>query len=529
MNLTDYLSRRLKKAPRRDSKGKQSEWLEFCDIVLHGPKFLIVDANFVPSEEDGILVEVSPGTYHVQVKGMEYGRDKRVSRLRAVLVGAGGVPVLGQQLGETWTDTALTGICDFEVFKKAWGNDEATSHKRIGQAIEEADSFGIAELDRTAGAIMVFVSSGFGDGTFPVLELRENGRRAGFEIQFIAEDEPYPFGDYTTPRGSADDKSATRPTSLSDMVKAFTGLFKTQAQSATAGFREHLSEVRSKAAPLRLRLIPIPEPAWTNTPSAVERIQALRQAGFVDAGAFCAEQNNKIQLAGYVNVEKCIDATLLKVGEKLFLSLASRYADGDGIEFTEMPLAAELPLPKWLMKSRHPDKSADQLIECFLAERPKKELLPATSEAFSKSAEQDYFRYQAWFAERGGATLEELRARLQAAGKLPSGPSGLDLLKITRSEEAEKALCNWLRLQADLPFHLDEVLDGLVIVHDELPPDLLANAYWCATNDFEVQEQDFAGACPRLAFARLVAERGTKLRKVHEKSSPLAADFYLPA
>jgi hypothetical protein len=38
-----------------------------------------------------------------------------------------------------------------------------------------------------------FVSSGLGDGHYPVFALTDGGSRVGFEIEFISQDEPYPF------------------------------------------------------------------------------------------------------------------------------------------------------------------------------------------------------------------------------------------------------------------------------------------------------------------------------------------------
>jgi hypothetical protein len=99
---------------------------------------------------------------------------------------------------------------------------------------------------------------------------------------------------------------------------------------------------------------------------------------------------------------------------------------------------------------------------------------------------------------------------------------------MARSDEAERALCNWWRLQSDPPVPLEQVLESLVIVHDEMIPDLLINAYWCATDDFKAKDADFAAGRPREAFARVVSSRGARLRGVYQKRTPLEADFYLP-
>lgn len=58
---------------------------------------------------------------------------------------------------------------------------------------EDAEGERVVELDPPTGASMIFVPSGFGDGSYPVYALRVSGNLVGLEIQFIAPDEPYPF------------------------------------------------------------------------------------------------------------------------------------------------------------------------------------------------------------------------------------------------------------------------------------------------------------------------------------------------
>ncbi len=152
----------------------------------------------------------------------------------------------------------------------------------------------------------------------------------------------------------------------------------------------------------------------------------------------------------------------------------------------------------------------------------------STVTGFAASNVDDFFRYQAWMAERGGATRDELATRYVAIGKLPIGEEGESFLNMARSDEVERSLCNWWRLRPDTSSELEQVLESLIIVHDEMTPDLLINAYWCGTDDFEAKDADFVAGTPREAFARVVSSRGASLRRVHQKRTPLEADFYLP-
>ena len=193
MNLTDYFAREAEEFLRTTPPtGEESGWIDLCELKLSGANILIVDTQFIPSEKEGLLVKLGPGPYLVQGKVLNYGGDRRVSGLRVFRTGT--IPVMGEKIGETWTDTARTGICDFEAFSKAWGNDDDAAYGIIEPFLDKGDNVGVAVLDESGGAIMPFVHSGFGDGTFPVLELLEDGKRMGFEIEFIADGTKYPFG-----------------------------------------------------------------------------------------------------------------------------------------------------------------------------------------------------------------------------------------------------------------------------------------------------------------------------------------------
>ncbi len=191
MSMDEYLKDAWTKTPPKGTLGKESEWLDFCDLNLKGNSLLIIDASFTPRANDGLLVELSPGAYLVQAKAMNYISDKRISRLRVFAKGA--EPYIGQEIGTTWTDTAQMGICDHQVFLQSWGDDDDASYAVICPTLQDSWTHGIAVLDATTEAIMPFVSSGFGDGEFPVYELLQNGHRVGVEVEFIPSNTLYPF------------------------------------------------------------------------------------------------------------------------------------------------------------------------------------------------------------------------------------------------------------------------------------------------------------------------------------------------
>src|SRR5690348_11150733 len=135
MHINEFLKDSFTSKPAKGSLGNESDWLEFCPMQLRGTRVWVGDANYVPNEPDGFLVELNPGEYSVTAKAMDFGGDKRVSRLRVCLSGTR--PQLGRQIGETWTDTAITGLCDHENFSEVWGDDDDVSDAIIRPALDD--------------------------------------------------------------------------------------------------------------------------------------------------------------------------------------------------------------------------------------------------------------------------------------------------------------------------------------------------------------------------------------------------------
>jgi hypothetical protein len=191
-SIGTYYGRALEREMRRH--GTESGWLRVGELPVTSGEVLIIDVSFVPRQEEGLVVNVPPGAYRVDATLMDYGADRRVSRLRLVREGAGIVD-LGSRLGRTWIDTGRTGICDLQVFRDAWGDDDQRSYRRISDKIEGRIPYGVAVLDEATRAVLPFVESGFGDGEYPVRELLEasGGSRVGLEVLFIRSSKIYPF------------------------------------------------------------------------------------------------------------------------------------------------------------------------------------------------------------------------------------------------------------------------------------------------------------------------------------------------
>lgn len=548
MTLEQWWRKRATGKPRQGAHGQESDWLPFCTLELGGAEFLVVDASYAPDRDEGITIKAPPGSYELQVKVVHYGRDRRVSRLRAALRGS--APRPGRKLGEVRSDTGRTGVCDFRVFSRAWGQDDEASYQTLSAAFRGAPPFGIAALDKARGPFMPFVASGFGDGTFPVFALLEGKRRVGFEIEFIRPDATYPFGERaSTPPartggtlrelvagflkqsfGTDAGSSMAAKGDFKGALESVADELRTRVANAVAEWGERVRRLRTEAPPLRIGLVSASEAAWLDEVTAARAgARALGEAGFELVGAFRIEGQPGIQVAGFAQPEGTVHASLVKAGPNVFVGLVRRSAGGLIEELSNMPATAPVSVPDWLRRRSAPQADARTLLDSFVGTGAPGSWVPATADNYAALAEQDFARYQVWLAERGGRTTAELRERFRAALKLPAGRAGASVLAMARADEVEQALWNWLRLQPQLPFVLDAAAGTLAIVHDELTPDLLATTYWWATADFLAPESEFQSTPARRTFARLVEQRRPALARVLVKETPLEADFYLPA
>ena len=141
-----------------------------------------------------MLVELTPGGYVIKAKVMDYETDKRISRLRVVQQEQSHVEFSLEDPVETIRiETACLGICDYELFSQEMEREPIAAEDKISEMYEKAETHGIVRLDESQGIVMPFVSTGFGDGEYPIYELIHNETLCGVELEFISASEPYPF------------------------------------------------------------------------------------------------------------------------------------------------------------------------------------------------------------------------------------------------------------------------------------------------------------------------------------------------
>jgi hypothetical protein len=183
MNLVEFLNFATNYPSLYKLENDETDWIFFTQFDLQGTQLLVIDASFVPDASNGLLIELSPGSYQIDAKATKCNDEYAISRLRVVRLNT--TAQCRAKIGETWTDTALTGICDYQTFSLIWEKDAQAAWNKIASNLNSSAWAGIAVLDKDAGAVMPFVQSGAGDGIYPVFELSDNQVRVGIEIEFL--------------------------------------------------------------------------------------------------------------------------------------------------------------------------------------------------------------------------------------------------------------------------------------------------------------------------------------------------------
>lgn len=155
-----------------------------------GKHLVFCDSWATPN--DGVMVEVASGCYEVFVEGQSYGTDGRIARL--VVKQPNTVPVRGSKRGSFGVDVASAAVCDGDVLESWASSSEEAWEEWLDTFINrDYDGEDLAGFFPCPGAntSMVYTSTGFGDGCYPVYELTMDGRIVGAEAVFLLPDQGY--------------------------------------------------------------------------------------------------------------------------------------------------------------------------------------------------------------------------------------------------------------------------------------------------------------------------------------------------
>jgi hypothetical protein len=178
--------------PGRGKAGEVVGWVPITTLDLSSGKLWGGDPGFSWAElrrNDGLRVSLEPGVYDVSAFVMAFGKWHVVARLRVCRKGVK-EPKLGAAVGETGTDSGAIGVGDakavWNAFEAKFGDDEDKPVMFLEQF--NFRRVGLLHPNGSSDAGIVYVNCGFGDGSGPVLGLRDGRKRVGVEFVFVEPD-----------------------------------------------------------------------------------------------------------------------------------------------------------------------------------------------------------------------------------------------------------------------------------------------------------------------------------------------------
>ena len=165
-------------------QSESASWLPFSSLEAVTGALWAGDP-YLANEEDGCIVKVPPGKYLVEVVDLALAPGRAVSKLRVRLETEAN-PVVGDQLGEAGTDSAMIGVCD-KAFLAAI---ESVSHEEMCEHInaQTEDGCGVVALEKFPGVAMSIICTG-SDGIGPVYALLSGDRCVGIELPFTDDED----------------------------------------------------------------------------------------------------------------------------------------------------------------------------------------------------------------------------------------------------------------------------------------------------------------------------------------------------
>ena len=169
------------------SSGRETGWMNSVKFRHEESHLVIADALCIAGENLALTLDLAPGDYQLWVKGIDYGFERRLSRMRCC--SDADDLELGGKIGDVGTDSAMLGLCDLGSLLRSCGGDRAEIGRLVSERVFEVGWVGLVRLENVSFPVF---HAGFGDGVFPVYELLSKGRRAGTEIEFISAAAEYP-------------------------------------------------------------------------------------------------------------------------------------------------------------------------------------------------------------------------------------------------------------------------------------------------------------------------------------------------
>ncbi len=295
-------------------------------------------------------------------------------------------------------------------------------------------------------------------------------------------------------------------------------------RAQAAAVHHDLVRLRRTLPPLSLIRQTAADAAWLQEPEAVRRLDALRAAGFTE-GEACQYQGLP-NVAGFdlLDPTHTIRATLAKSGPKMVLELDVHLEDGMVMALCDAEMPRGITAPPWIRCEHRPGADPADLIRAFQETVRGTAARQGDLASFRLLASESFRRLQEWRAERGGWTMDEIRAQKGVSADAPV----TEELASAHQQNVERWITCWLRLQPQLPFDLEARLESLLYVHAAMDRAALQLQWVVLTEDTGVRGTEFGEGSPREALARVNESRGCPLALAFQKITEPPVDFYLP-
>ena len=184
MTVEEYFAKSKGDWPKKGVKGVESDWMDVGELEIpHGS--LWAGDPWNGNREDGCVVKVPKGTYHLSIKGIDFKGHRRTSRCRLILDGAKSAKP-GKSAGEASVDVGVIGLVDMDAFEKAVTETFVDEYMTDIQNATEEPGVGIIAMDYGGkGFQMALMPPGLGDGGYDVFPLKSGTKTVGIEVEFL--------------------------------------------------------------------------------------------------------------------------------------------------------------------------------------------------------------------------------------------------------------------------------------------------------------------------------------------------------
>lgn len=308
---------------------------------------------------------------------------------------------------------------------------------------------------------------------------------------------------------------------------------------------EGLSDLKYSVVPRRLHLVPVDHVEWRDPERARAETSQLTALGFQPAGSYNVEEMDFLRIEAFARPGDYLYAAVYehdKVG--IWTDLICRYQDETSLTLTNNREGSEMDQRPGHGTIYDPGASVERIYQRMLQERPNRAMRSVSAADFKPVFEKAYADGMDWRNSRGGATEDEIRAIMAAAGQEPDEETIAQIRKAKESEAfsnmQETLREKYLEQTALSAAEWERIRDRLLFIYDGPSPDLIAEMFLSSREDAD-EEFDYdaeleqaratvaqAGSA-RTGFTALVAPlTGDRAyERIGTVSGPVVADVWV--